>query len=222
MRITQSLIIVLISGRSNASADIITALEDESNDGKINEEEYEVYNISCYEKGQEEDVSTVSYISTNAAEELSADENGIEEYLTDDAQFTSDEQQRTVEQNDDDDSELYNCNVCGVNFIDIQEHIEKYHSGQDVVLDIGELPTNREADGTYPVEIPNDEESYFEEQLIVKTENGDDTLEQFEHGNDTTVVQEYTFDQNSGIVLTKKTSSVEVPDIGPDDVSDRF
>lgn len=34
--------------------------------------------------------------------------------------------------------ELYNCNLCGMNFKSITDHIEKYHSGQDVLIDISD------------------------------------------------------------------------------------
>lgn len=32
--------------------------------------------------------------------------------------------------------ELYNCNLCGIDFKSITEHIEKYHSGEDVLIDV--------------------------------------------------------------------------------------
>lgn len=32
--------------------------------------------------------------------------------------------------------ELYNCNLCGMNFKSITEHVERYHSDQDVIIDI--------------------------------------------------------------------------------------
>lgn len=35
-----------------------------------------------------------------------------------------------------DDVVLYNCDACGIDFGSIEEHLERYHSNQDVVVDI--------------------------------------------------------------------------------------
>lgn len=39
---------------------------------------------------------------------------------------------------DDTGDELYNCNLCGMNFKSINDHIENYHSGQDVLIDVSD------------------------------------------------------------------------------------
>lgn len=73
------------------------------------------------------------------------DENIVEEYLTDDVE-TADEEIQVTEDDDpfnecettDVVEELYNCNACGIEFTSVQQHIDDYHSEQDVILDVGE------------------------------------------------------------------------------------
>lgn len=43
-----------------------------------------------------------------------------------------------IESNDDEEVVLYNCDACNMDFEDVDEHMEKYHSNQDVVLDVDE------------------------------------------------------------------------------------
>lgn len=73
-------------------------------------------------------------------QEQNVDENSmlVEEYLTDDAQVENDiiEQLQYSEEEAISQDAFYNCNVCGLDFHSIDEHIADYHSGQDVILDI--------------------------------------------------------------------------------------
>lgn len=41
-------------------------------------------------------------------------------------------------QEEDEGDELYNCNACGMNFASIDDHLERYHSNQDVILDVAD------------------------------------------------------------------------------------
>lgn len=71
----------------------------------------------------------VEYV-TEDDENLIAGENNETEFETNQyAEYTED---------DEFTDELYNCNLCGMNFKSITEHVEKYHSGQEVLIDVSE------------------------------------------------------------------------------------
>lgn len=104
------------------------------------------------------------YISTDDAgspityiEEYTGNENGSEsedgayfvEYVDDDYQMIGDvndsENENQLESNNlenqttnetDEQIDEYNCNLCGMNFESINEHVEQYHPGEDIIVDI--------------------------------------------------------------------------------------
>lgn len=89
------------------------------------------------------------YIMENAYEENDDDEN--HEYIV--------EEDEEMEQPEEEMEDLYNCNVCGMNFTSIDDHIQNYHSNQDVILDVAdtnEQLTTRHAVKCEPPEYIND------------------------------------------------------------------
>lgn len=90
----------------------------------------------------EEDLSTVT---VPLYDDHLLDENLVEEYLTEEIEtadddinlvFESDPLNEVVETVSVED--VYSCNVCGIEFSSVQQHIDEYHSEQEVVLDVGE------------------------------------------------------------------------------------
>lgn len=101
--------------------------------------------IAAVDESTDEDGS-ITYV-----EDYEINENGDDdgaffvEYITeDDNQMESNDTEldgnQLSEYGDIDETtdELYNCNLCGMNFKSITDHIEKYHSGQDVLIDISD------------------------------------------------------------------------------------
>lgn len=43
-------------------------------------------------------------------------------------------------------NEIYNCNLCGMNFKNVNEHVEKYHSNEDVVIEMEDYDTELKPD----------------------------------------------------------------------------
>lgn len=90
----------------------------------------------------------------------------VEEYLADDLQtdqMNGDELPYLYENEDgstNSEDTLYNCNVCGMDFQSIDEHIANYHSGQDVIVDVS--PDENEA--SVVQQIKNEPEFSVEEQ----------------------------------------------------------
>lgn len=106
--------------------------------------------------------------------------------------------------------DLYNCNLCGMNFKSITEHIEKYHSGQDVLIDISEdggtmiksekpleLDDYQENDDDGGDLLTSDNISINDAEILVY---GDDTLEhENEFMDDATDEDNAVFDQTSEV-----------------------
>lgn len=121
--------------------------------------------------------------------------------------------------------ELYNCNLCGMNFKSITEHIEKYHSGQDVLIDISEensapIKTEQRPDDPLEFDESNEDENgslsttdninLNDGEFIVfgdesmENENENDILDNFTDDDDQSEV--YTYDDTTGS-LTRATSA---------------
>lgn len=65
------------------------------------------------------------------------DDNDEIETIANDEDHLAEYVYETVETIDEDDNVvLYNCDVCNIEFESIDEHLEKYHSNQDVVVNI--------------------------------------------------------------------------------------
>lgn len=70
-------------------------------------------------------------IDEDLANELAT--NGLVEEMAEDNDTTSDE---------------YSCNHCGMHFKNVDEHIQKYHSNDEVVIDMEEYSSDVKAEGT--------------------------------------------------------------------------
>lgn len=161
------------------------------------------------ENGEEEGAFFVEYVNEGDENLITADENDDE----------SDANQLSEYADGDDD--LYNCNLCGMNFKSITDHIEKYHSGQDVLIDISEesgTTIKAEHKLTDPLEYDeiNDDENADntianDGEMIVY---GDETLENEQELLDGLTDEDdqsevYTYDGATGS-LTKATSAKAV------------
>lgn len=93
------------------------------------------------------------------------------------------------EEQEDDSEELYNCNACGMNFASIEEHIEQYHSHQDVILDVAD----KVADDTVKCEPP---------EYINDIEEEDEAFDGFEQVEEPTVTV-----TNTSIIRTTRNAS---------------
>lgn len=182
------------------------------------------------------------YISTDDAgspityiEEYTGNENGSEsedgayfvEYVDDDYQMIGEindsENENPLETNNlenqttnetDEQIDEYNCNLCGMNFESINEHVEQYHPGEDIIVDILDGNETVVVKQERPLEAQESEEDCvsdtdpMEDEMIVYGEEGMET--------DNTSIDEYvnekepecyTLDDASGTINASSTSS---------------
>lgn len=191
----------------------LIATVDESTDEDGSLTYVEDYDLN--ENGDEEGAFFVEYV-TEEDENLITGENADTEYETN--QFNE------YADSDEVVDELYNCNLCGMNFKSITEHVEKYHSGQDVLIDISEegssvIKAERSADGPLTFAETEDESGSLitadninmnDGELIVygeeSLENDDDNdlLEEMAYEEDESEV--YTYDGATGSITRAKVS----------------
>lgn len=163
-----------------------------------------------------DDDGSIAYISENyeMTDNADADDDAafFVEYVTEEDENliagenidTEFESNQFTEYADDDEmnDELYNCNLCGMNFKSITEHVEKYHSGQDVLIDISEEsgsaikteandPLAENEDEVGSLITGSDNNSMNDSELIVY---GDESLE-----NDTELLEELTDDDEQEV-----------------------
>lgn len=187
---------------------IATVDESTDDDGSMNYvEDYELN-----ENGDDDGAFFVEYV-TEEEENLITGENNETEY----------EANQFNEYADSDEAidELYNCNLCGMNFKSITEHVEEYHSGQDVLIDISdESSAVVKVEQRDPLEMGDNENEgdslitsdnvgmnndgelivYGEESL----ENENDLLEEMAYEEDQSEV--YTYDGETGSITRANVS----------------
>lgn len=206
----------------NSNGDI-----DESDQTSPNHHEY----ITAVDESTDDDGS-ITYIDDYEIND-NGDEDGayFVEYVTEDDNLIAGEsndpefeENQLTEYADTDDTteELYNCNLCGMNFKSITDHIEKYHSGQDVLIDISEesgtaikseraleLSDYQDNDDEGSSMITSDNVSTNDGELIVygeeSLENETELMEEMTD-DDNQVNEIYTYDDTTGS-LTRATSS---------------
>lgn len=166
-----------------------------------------------------DDDGSIAYITENYEITDNADEDDsafFVEYVTEDdenliageSNETEFEANQYAEYAEDDEytDELYNCNLCGMNFKSITEHVEKYHSGQEVLIDVSEesgsaIKSERDQD---PLGIQENEDE-GSGSLITGSDNismtdgefvvyGDDTIE-----NDMELLEELSEDDEQEV-----------------------
>lgn len=179
--------------------------------------------ISAIDESTDDDGS-IAYISENYELPENGDEDGafFVEYVTEEEENlitgenndTDFEANQFAEYAEDDEitDELYNCNLCGMNFKSITEHVEKYHSGQDVLIDISEESGSAiKAERDDPLDIQENEDegsslitgsdniSMNDGELLVygeeSLENDSELLEELTDEDDQEV---YTYDNATG------------------------
>lgn len=98
-------------------------------------------------------------------------ENAYQENEDDDDDDGGENQQYVVE--DEDLEDLYNCNVCGMNFTSIDDHIQRYHSNQDVILDVADANEVTSMSSTVKCEPPEYINDIEEDDGMLVGEDGD-------------------------------------------------
>lgn len=185
---------------------ITTATDSTDDDGSITY--IEDYGVNENGSESEEGAFFVEYVNEGDEGYQLVDE--INETENDD-----DSQQELTDYTDNDgNEELYNCNLCGMNFKSITEHVEQYHSDQDVVIDILEesgtaIKQEDSLDGQeYDVNYGNDGETdplAAEEMIVYGDEQMDadnTSLDEYVLENKTEV---YSYDDATGSI-TKSTN----------------
>lgn len=110
--------------------------------GRFKRETAEVqYIIQSIDGSNDEDLATVT---VPLYDEHLLDDKLVEEYLTEEIEVIDDDLNIALETDPLDDVEniatedIYSCNVCGIEFSSVQQHIDEFHSEQEVVLDVGD------------------------------------------------------------------------------------
>lgn len=114
---------------------------------------------------EEENIIANSLIEAYATEESEMDPLGTAQIdeSADDVSYLYE----IEEAENDGEIELYNCDACGMDFESIDEHVKKYHSHQDVVVDVGEESTKYIASATdEPEESTINDVTIKEEQVV--------------------------------------------------------
>ncbi|XP_031634575.1 zinc finger protein 436 [Contarinia nasturtii] len=162
-------------------------------------------NYDINENGDEDAPFFIEYVTADDGI-LTTGDNNETEYET--------EQYTEYTEDDDTNEDLYNCNLCGMNFNSVDEHIEKYHGEEDVFVDIGEsgsgVKTERVSDedgqenedegmltGSDNVSITDGEFiAYGDESL----ENDNDILADITDDDDQLQSEVYTYDGATGAI----------------------
>lgn len=121
--------------------------------GIIVQEENENDDLLVAMDGKHSHDEDAVYIMENAYQENDDDDCENQQYIVEE------EEMEQPEEEEEDIEDMYNCNVCGMNFASIDEHIEQYHSNQEVILDVAEaIDTTQQAVKCEPSEHINDED----------------------------------------------------------------
>lgn len=119
--------------------------------GIIEQEENENDDLLVAMDGKNLHDEDAVYIMENAYQENDDDDCENQQYIVEEEEMEPTE--------DEDIEDMYNCNVCGMNFTSIDEHIQQYHSNQEVILDVAEaVETTGQAVKCEPPEYINDVE----------------------------------------------------------------
>lgn len=104
------------------------------------------------------DDDTIYIMENEYQENEDGDDDENRQYIVED---------RDMEQQEEESEDLYNCNACGMNFSSIDDHIQRYHSNQDVILDVNDTSDMQSTTGIVKCEPPeyiNDVEDDEEEE----------------------------------------------------------
>lgn len=100
-----------------------------------------------YELGDGEDNDTTTYLVEYVNEDT--DGNDGDEIIAEQAAGDTSTTEYTEVLDDmadgsDDAGDLYNCNLCGMTFGNVKEHVDKYHSNEDVVIEMDDYEGSEE------------------------------------------------------------------------------
>lgn len=159
----------------------IATTTDDENDGGDSIAYVEDYEIAGNGDDEDGDAFFVEYVledennlsAAPTAATVSGDSNGSE---IDDPQ----EQQLTEYDDDDDGSDdgggdLFNCDLCGMNFKSINDHMDEYHSGQDYVIDMSEENGATSIKTEKPLDLNDIDENDQDDDDNVDDEDGEET-----------------------------------------------
>lgn len=189
-----------------------------------------------------DDDGSIAYIENIEINENERDDENpyFVEYVTeDDDNIIADDQQNDTEfetdqfteyaDDDEMNDELYNCNLCGMNFKSITEHVEKYHSGEEVLIDVLEKSGSAiKTEAIDPLDrAENDDAEYDEEDSMITSSdnysindgelivydrqylrNDDDIIDELTDEDDQQEV--YTYDGTTGSITRTVKSNVRV------------
>lgn len=182
--------------------------------------------ISSVEEPAEDEGNSIAYVNINEIHEEDGD-YFIEYVNEDDGNIISTDNNETeyeaeqyTEYTEDDDTneELYNCNLCGMNFNSIEEHVQQYHAEEEVFVNIDDNDsvikselilesTENEDEGEGSL-ITADNTSNTDGELITygdeSIENENDILDEMTD-DETSQPEIYTFDRVTG-AITKATN----------------
>lgn len=199
---------------SDQNGELITAM-DESDD-----EEGSVTYIEDYEMTENDDPDGDTYFVeyVNDVDDdgnLIAEQNDID-YVSENHEEVND----FTESNDD----IYNCNLCGMNFKDVKDHIEKYHADQEFVIEMDEMNSSIKLEkNTNSIEYDeneiedentfiggNDDVNLHESEMIIYSDEQLENENSFlnTYSDDDTNTEVYTYD-NTTESLTKAPSKAK-------------
>lgn len=133
---------------------------DSSGIGIIVQEENENDDLLVEMDGKNLHDDDAVYIMDDASQETEEDEN--QQYIV---------EEEDMEQQEEDIDDLYNCNVCGMNFTSIDDHIQKYHSDQDVILDVADANETTSMVKCEPPEYINDIDEDDDDSDVIDGDN---------------------------------------------------
>lgn len=157
------------------------------------DEAYQNTDDQDYEEDELSGIEEIDGKGYTIIQEHDIDENSIlvEEYLADNVHAENEniEQAQYSEEEMNEEDAFYNCNVCGLDFQSVDEHIASFHSGQDVILDID--PIVDESSMMPQIKVETD--GYFEENVAVDNDSnqyGFEAEEQDEDGYEESIIVE--------------------------------
>lgn len=89
---------------------------------------------------------------------VSDHENEEQDVFIDEDESLAEYVYEPIESNDDEEVVMYNCDACNMDFESVDDHMEKYHSNQDVVVDIDESDGQNITDPIIEVQVESAEQ----------------------------------------------------------------
>lgn len=103
-----------------------------------------------YEIARESDEDVLQYETVAEYDEHMGEDNLVEEYLTeeietfDDATAFDEDPFSGVNDDGNVETTVYTCNACGIEITNVDEHINEFHSGQEIIVDMEDRPADED------------------------------------------------------------------------------